>query len=88
MSIFNPEPSYEPPERDYITVECQHEIYEGETDDYVFSFDDANGKTVTACSECFREHLQDLINEEVYGRPDGLIQLAEIMGVEYKRLWH
>ncbi len=63
MSSFEiPEPRLAPRDEDvYITADCGHEVYEGET--YVF-WKNARGVTVSLCPDCFWDRVRELTIQE------------------------
>jgi hypothetical protein len=63
MSSFNiPEPMTEPPDDGvYITADCGHEVYAGET--YVY-WKNARADTVTLCPDCFWDRVRELTIQE------------------------
>ena len=91
MSYYEPEPRVEPPEANYYVADgcnAAHEIYEGEADDYVFYYQDKDKEPQYICSVCFEDALRSLINSRLSDdTPIGLIEIADMMGIEYKRVF-
>lgn len=59
--MCSPEPRTDPPEADYITVDCGHEIYEGEE---VFEWTAPSekhpgGVIEETCADCFESRLAE-----------------------------
>ena len=89
FNYYEPEPRVEPPEALTVGVACGHEIYEGEADDYVFYYQDKDEEPQYICSVCFEDALRSLINSRLSDNtPIGLIEIADMMGIEYKRVFN